>query len=252
MSGHSKWKTIKHQKGAADAKRGNLFTKLTRDIGLAVRQGGTDPESNYRLRLAMDKARSGNMPSDTIERAIKRASGEGEGMEHFEELIYEGYAPGGAAVMLQALTPNRNRTAAEIRSVFTKRGASLGESGCVSWNFESKGILTLEVEPEGAEDVALLAIDAGADDVQIDGKHMEVYTLPDKLETVTKELERQGIKATTHDISMVPKTTILLGPHEAEQALKLLDSLEELPDVQKVYTNADFPDEVLEQYRKEG
>ena len=253
MSGHSKWKTIKHQKGAADARRGQLFTKLTRDIALAVRQGnGIDPEMNYRLRLAIDKAKSNNMPADTIDRAIKRAGGEGGDQENFEEIVYEGYSPGGAAIMLQAVTSNRNRTASEVRATFAKGGANLGEAGCVAWNFEPKGIITLNLDPQKAEEVALLAIDAGAEDVKIDGSFVEVHTSPEDLEQVKKELESKAILASTADLSMVPKTTLTLNPIEAEQTLRLLDLLEDLPDSQKVYTNADFPDEVLEEYSSVG
>lgn len=253
MSGHSKWKTIKHQKGAADAKRGQLFTKLTRDLALAVRQGGgTDPEINYRLRLAIDKAKSNNMPTDTIDRAIKRAGGEGSEQESFEEIVYEGYSPGGAAIMLQAITSNRNRTASEVRATFLKGGASLGETGCVAWNFESKGIITLRLDPQQTEYVALVAIDAGAEDVKIDGSFVEVHTLPEDLEEVKNALEKEDCPVITADLAMVPKTILSLNATEAEQTLRLLDLLEDLPDAQKVYTNADFPDTVLEEYSSAG
>lgn len=253
MSGHSKWKSIKHQKGAADAKRGQLFTKLSRDIALAVRQeGGTDPETNYRLRLAVDKAKNNNMPTDTIERAVKRAAGEGGEQDQLEEIVYEGYGPGGAAIMLQAITSNRNRTASEVRATFSKAGANLGETGCVAWNFEAKGIVTLELDSQVVEDVALLAIDAGAQDVEIDGSFIEIHTLPEDLEQVKSELESKTIPISTAEISMVPKTTISLTPKEAGHTLRLLDMLEDLADSQKVYTNADFPDEVLEKYSGEG
>ena len=253
MSGHSKWSTIKRAKGATDARRGQVFTKLSRDIAIAVKQGGgPDPELNYRLRLAMDKAKGSNMPTDTIERSISRAAGGGDSQEDLEEITYEGYGPGGTAIMCQALTPNRNRTASEVRSMFTKAGASLGESGCVAWIFESQGVITLDVDGERAEDIALLAIDASADDVKIEDGYLEVYTQPEALEAVRKELRQHDIDTTSAEISMMPKTTVSLGVKEAEQTLKLLDSLEELLDVQKVYSNADFPDEVLEKYRSEG
>ena len=192
MSGHSKWKTIKHQKGAADAKRGQLFTRLTREISLAARQGaGGDPEMNYPLRLAIDRARANNMPSDTIERAIKRGSGEGADQDQLEEITYEGYGPGGVAIMLQTVTDNRNRTASEVRATFSKSGASLGASGCVAWNFETMGLITMEMTPEDAEDMALLAIDAGAEDVRVDDSYVEVFTLPEKLEAVKRQLEEE-------------------------------------------------------------
>ncbi len=253
MSGHSKWSTIKRQKGATDARRGQLFTKLSRDIAIAVREGGgSDPELNYRLRLAVDKAKGSNMPTDTIDRAISRAAGGGDSDEQLENLIYEGYGPGGTAIMLQALTPNRNRTASEVRSVFTKAGANLGEAGCVAWNFESRGVITLEVDENRVEDIALLAIDASADDVKVDGGYLEIYTQPEALEAVRKELEHHEINASSAEISMMPMSTVSLGVKEAEQTLKLLDNLEDLMDVQKVYSNADFPDEVLEKYRSDG
>ena len=253
MSGHSKWSTIKHQKGAADARRGQLFTKLSRDVVLAVRQGGgADPALNFRLRLAIDKAKGSNMPMDTIERAIQRASGSGDGADDLEEIYYEGYGPGGAAILLQALTPNRNRTASEVRSTFTKSGASLGEAGCVAWNFESKGIITLEVTPDQAEDVALMAIDAQAEDVQVDGAFVEIQTRPEDLEAVRQRLQQEDLQLLSSEISMAPKSTVSLGDKEAEQTLRLLDSLEELTDVQKVYSNGDFSDEVLQRYSKES
>jgi YebC/PmpR family DNA-binding regulatory protein len=253
MSGHSKWSTIKRQKGATDARRGQLFTKLTKDITIAVRQGGGgDPDVNYRLRLAIDKARSNNMPMDTIDRAVSRAAGGGDSQEQLEEIIYEGYGPGGTAIMLQALTPNRNRTASEIRSTFTKAGASLGESGCVAWNFETKGVITLEVMPDQAEEIALLAIDASADDVKVDSGYVEIYTQPENLEAVRRELEQNRVDASSSEISMIPKTTVSLSEKEAEQTIRLLDNLEDLMDVQKVYSNADFPDAVLEKYGGEG
>ncbi|MCE2463185.1 MAG: YebC/PmpR family DNA-binding transcriptional regulator [Dehalococcoidia bacterium] len=253
MSGHSKWSTIKRQKGATDARRGQLFTKLSRDIAIAVREGGgSDPDLNYRLRLAVDKAKGSNMPMDTIDRAISRAAGGGDSDEQLENLIYEGYGPGGTAIMLQALTPNRNRTASEVRSVFTKAGANLGEAGCVAWNFESRGVITLEVDENRVEDIVLLAIDALADDVKVDGGYLEIYTQPETLEAVRKELEHHEVNTSSAEISMMPMSTVSLGAKEAEQTLKLLDNLEDLMDVQKVYSNADFPDEVLEKYRSDG
>ncbi len=252
MSGHSKWKTIKHKKGAADAKRGILFTKLAREITIAVKNGGgTDPTINYQLRLVIDKARSNNMPSDNIDRAVKRAGGAGDGTDSLEEITYEGYGPGGAAIILNSVTSNRNRTAAEVRSTFTKTGATLGESGCVSWNFETKGIITLDTTTSNNEKLALAAIDGGAEDVTIDDTYIEIYTLPETLQSVKENLESLGIPIETAELSMVPKTTVSLSEKEAEQTLRLLDLLEELDDSQKVYTNADFPDNVLEKYRGE-
>ena len=251
MSGHSKWSTIKHQKGATDAKRGAMFTKLSRDIALAVRDGGgADPDMNFRLRLAIDKARTNNMPQDNIVRAIKRVGGDGEADEKLEEIIYEGYGPGGGAILLQALTPNRNRTAADVRSTFSRCGGNLGESGCVAWNFETKGIITLEIDEAKGEEVSLLAIDAGADDVKLEDGLLEIFTTPEELLSVRKVLESAGVVAASTEISMTPKSTVSLADKEAEQTLKLLDNLEELADVQKAYTNADFTSEVLEKYQE--
>ncbi|PKB64759.1 MAG: transcriptional regulator [SAR202 cluster bacterium Io17-Chloro-G2] len=254
MSGHSKWSTIKHQKGAADAKRGALFTKLSRDITLAAKSGGADPDMNFRLRLALDKAKAGNMPSDSISRAVKRGAGGGAGAgEDLEEITYEGYGPGGGAILLQAVTTNRNRAAAEIRSTFTKGGGSLGESGCVAWNFETKGVITLEVPDESrGEELGLLAIDAGAEDIDIDEGVLEIHTPPERLQEVRDALADEKVNLDSAQISMVPKATVLLESHAAEQTLKLLDNLEELEDVQKAYTNADFPVEVLEKYQSEA
>jgi YebC/PmpR family DNA-binding regulatory protein len=252
MSGHSKWSTIKRAKGATDAKRGALFTKLARDITLAAQQGGGgDPDMNFRLRLALDKARGSNMPTDSISRAVKRGTGEGgEGAEAFEEIIYEGYGPGGGAILLQAVTTNRNRTAAEVRSTFSRGGGNLGESGCVAWNFETKGVVTVEVNDESrADDLSLIAIDAGADDIKFEDGVLEVYVAPENLPAVQTALTEEGLTLASSDISLVPKTTIGLAGKAAEQTLKLLDTLEDLSDVQKAYTNADFPPEVLEQYQ---
>ena len=254
MSGHSKWSTIKHQKGAADAKRGAVFTKLSRDISLAVRDGGgSEPDMNFRLRLVLDKAKSNNMPLESINRAVKRGSGEGDSGEQLEEIVYEGYGPGGGAILIQAVTTNRNRTAAEVRSTFSRGGGNLGESGCVAWNFESKGLITLEMHDETAgEELSLLAIDAGADDVKLEDGLLEIVTPPAQLLEIKQKLESEGVSPDTSEISMIPKSTIALADKEAEQTLKLLDSLEELADVQKAYTNADFSAEVLDQYQMQG
>ncbi len=253
MSGHSKWSTIKRQKGANDAKRGALFTKLARDISLAVRGGGGDPDMNFRLRLAVDKAKSSNMPLDSITRAIRRASGQGEGAEEFEEITYEGYGPGGGAILLQALTTNRNRTASEIRSAFNRGGGNLGEAGCVSWNFEAKGVITVEVaDADRADELSLVAIDAESEDVKYEDGVLEIYTTSENLQGVQQALEGEDAAIASCDISLVPKATISLDEKSSEQTLRLLDNLEELADVQKAYTNADFPPEVLEQYQAAG
>ncbi len=251
MSGHSKWSTIKHQKGAADAKRGALFTKLSRDIALAVREGGgADPDMNFKLRLALDRAKSSNMPQDSISRAVKRGSGEGNDGETLEQVTYEGYGPGGGAILLQAVTTNRNRTAADVRAAFNRGGGNLGESGCVAWNFDLRGVVTIDIEDEErAEELGLIAIDAGAEDIQIDEGVLEVYALVESLQDVQKSIEAESVPVRSAEMSMVPKATIALGDKEAEQTLRLLDALEDLDDVQKAFTNADFPPEVLERYQ---
>jgi YebC/PmpR family DNA-binding regulatory protein len=251
MSGHSKWSTIKRAKGAADAKRGALFTKLARNISLAAKEGGSgDPDMNFRLRIAIDQARSNNMPQDSIARAVRRGTGEGgEGMVDLSEVTYEGYGPSGGAILVQALTDNRNRTASEIRSAFNKGGGNLGDAGCVAWNFDTRGVITLEIDDEGvAEELSLAAIDAEADDVKFEDGILEVYTAPENLLAVKSALEGEGAEPASADISMVPKTVIPLENRAAEQTLRLLDILEDLDDVQKAYTNADFPAEVLERY----
>ncbi|MQF95332.1 MAG: YebC/PmpR family DNA-binding transcriptional regulator [SAR202 cluster bacterium] len=254
MSGHSKWSTIKHQKGAADAKRGVLFTKISREIAVAVKNGGgPDPDMNFHLRLALDKAKSANMPQDSISRAVKRGSGESNDGEVLEEITYEGYGPGGGAIIVEALTTNRNRTASDVRSAFSRGGGNLGETGCVSWNFDSLGVIGLEMkDEERGEELGLIAIDAGADDVKLEDEFLEIFTAVDQLQKVQKQLEGEGIPPEAAQISKVPKTTIALDDKQAEQTLRLLDVLEDLDDVQKAYTNADFPPEVLERYQAEA
>jgi YebC/PmpR family DNA-binding regulatory protein len=251
MAGHSKWKQIRHQKGATDAKPGQLFTKLAREIAVAVRAGGPSPDGNYRLRLIMQKAKDSNMPMDNVERAIKRGMG-GEGAEALEEVTYEGYGPGGVALMLHTLTSNRKRTVGEVRAGLTRAGGSLGESGSVAWNFDSKGVITVEADKGKGDDIALQAIDAGADDVKVEDGVVEVYTTIESLEKVRKALEAGGVNVTAAEMEMVPKTSVTVKHKEAEQTLRLLETLEELEDVQKVYSNADIPDEALEQYQQAG
>ena len=248
MSGHSKWSSIKHQKGVADAKRGQLFTKLTREIIVVVRQGGSNPESNFRLRLAIQKARDNNMPLDNIERAIKRGSGTMEGA-NLVELTLEGYGPGGAAILVQALSDNRNRTIQDIRNIFSRSGGSLGESGCVAWLFDSRGLITVEANNLDAEELALQAIDAGAEDVKVENNYVEIYTKPEELEAVRTALEQRNLPVASAELSMIPKTTIELEEKSALQTLKLLDKLEELDEVQHVSSNADFPNSILEKYQ---
>ena len=248
MSGHSKWSSIKRQKGVADNRRGQLFTKLSREIGVAVREGGANPDMNFRLRLAVQKARDNNMPLDSIDRAIKRASGESEGA-NWTEAIYEGYGPGGTALLLEAMTDNRNRTTSEVRNVLSRNGASMGESGCVTWLFEPKGVIT--VESENAEELALYVIDAGAEDIKIINGSLEVHTRPEGLEGVRKALAEKNLAVISADVVMVPKSTIMLDDKAALQTLRLLDRLEELDEIQRVFTNADFPDTALEKYRSQ-
>jgi YebC/PmpR family DNA-binding regulatory protein len=252
MSGHSKWSTIKRAKGVTDAKRGALFTKLSKDIALAAKQGGGDPDMNFKLRLAVDKAKTNNMPLENINRAIIKATGAGEGASDLDEITYEGYGPGGGAILVHAVTDNRNRTASEVRSAFSKGGGNLGESGCVAWNFEAKGIVVVDSESNTeAEEIGLFAIEAEAEDVKIEGKSVEIYTAQNAISTVELALKQNGISITSTDISLIPKTTVMLEAKEAEQTLKLLDTLEELEDIQKAYTNADFPEDVLHKYSGE-
>jgi len=246
MSGHSKWSTIKRQKGAADAKRGTLFTKLSKEIEAAARSGDPNPEMNFKLRLAVQKARDSNMPVDNIERAIKRASGALGGVQPAEH-HYEGYGPGGTAILLEVLTDNKNRTTAEVRNIFTRGGANLGENGCVTWIFQPKGVMTVKVQGN-ADDLTLVAIDAGAEDVKQEGDTLEIQTLPEQLEAVKKKLEAQKIKIASAELTRVPQNLVALNKKDAIQALKLMDRLEELDDVQRVYTNADFPDDAIAEY----
>jgi len=248
MSGHSKWSSIKHQKGVTDAKRGQLFTKLTREIIASVREGGGSPDGNYRLRLAIQKARDSNMPLDNIQRAIQRGSGSGEGVA-MAELVLGGRGPGGAAILVQALTDNRNRTVQEIRNLFSRAGGSLGESGGVAWLFDSKGIINVKSGGLDTEQLALQAIDAGAEDVKVEKDSVEIYTLPDRIEAVRKSLEQQSVSVESAQLATLPKTTIPLDEKASLQTLKLLDKLEELDDVQSVTSNVDFSDDVLEKYQ---
>jgi YebC/PmpR family DNA-binding regulatory protein len=247
MSGHSKWAQIKRQKGAADAKRGQLFTKLTREIIIAARQAGPNPEANFRLRLAIQKARDSNMPLENIERAIKRGGGAADASS-LTELILEGYGANGVAVMVEAMTDNRNRTLADVRSIFTKHGGNLGESGCVSWLFENKGVITVDTKGADAEELALLAIDAGADDVKVENSYLDILVSPQKLEAVRKAIEQKK-PIISAEVSLVPKSTVMVDEQGALKVLKLLDHLEELDDVQRVFSNVDYSETVLEKLR---
>ncbi len=249
MSGHSKWSTIKHKKAAADAKRGQLFTRLGREIVIAARQGGGNPESNFSLRLAIDKAKAANMPKENIERAIKRGTGELKGDELFE-VMYEGYAPNGVAVLIQALTDNKNRTVADIRRVLTRQGGSLADAGAVSWQFERKGYIA--VAPDGVDQdrVFELAVEAGADDVVFSDDLIEVYSNPENFQAVRQALESAGIEVETAELAMIPKTVIQLPEKETLQVMGVIEALEELDDTQQVYSNLDINDEMMAKYEQ--
>lgn len=237
MSGHSKWSNIKHKKAKMDAQKGKLYTKLSKMIIVAVREGGPDPEANSRLRDIIEKAKEANMPNENIIRAIKRGSGE-LGGENLEEALYEGYGPGGAAILLEVMTDNRNRTAAELRHIFDKHGGNLGEAGCVAWMFEKKGLLIVE-KKEGinAEEIMMLAIEAGADDVEEQEDSIEIITSPEQFESVKKALQENNVKLSSAEITYLPKTTLTLSEKDSEMMEKLLEALDDHDDVQNVYTN---------------
>ncbi|MGE3269596.1 MAG: YebC/PmpR family DNA-binding transcriptional regulator [Chloroflexota bacterium] len=248
MSGHSKWSQIKRAKGAADVKRGQLFTKLGREISVAARDGGgPDPDANARLRLAVQRAREANMPADTIDRAIKRGAGGGDDAA-LQEILYEGYGPNGAAILIEAMTDNRNRTVAEIRNVFKNGGGSLGEAGCVAWLFDSRGVISIQPDGVDPEDVTLKAIDAGADDFRVDDDGIEIYTEPAQLDAVRSALEAEKVAIAGAELAMIPKTTLELQPRETVTVMKMMERLEELDDVQRVYSNLEFSEEALKEY----
>jgi YebC/PmpR family DNA-binding regulatory protein len=244
MSGHSKWSQIKRQKGVNDTKRGAVFTKVAREIMIAARAGGGDPDGNFRLRLAMEKARAVNMPQDNIKRAIERAAGSGEG-DQIEEIVYEGYGPGGVAFLVEAATDNRNRTAADVRSIFTKAGGQLAGSGAVAWQFEPRGLIEIAANGRDPDEVALTAIDAGAEDVEESGDRIEIYTSPGDLERVRKSLDSAGLPVESAESAMVAKTTVELDGSRARQNLRLVELLEDLDDVQRVTANFDIPEDVF-------
>ena len=249
MSGHSKWAQIKRQKGAADVRRGQLFTKLGREISVAAREGGPNPDTNARLRLVIQRAKEANMPNDTIERSIKRGSGGADGAM-VEEIQYEGYGPNGAAILIQAMTENRNRTAAEVRAAFTRAGGSLGETGSVAWQFEPRGVIEVPVNGDDAEEIALKAIDAGALDFQVVDSAVEVYTAPTDLEQVRRALEEQRLRPASYELSMVPRTTLELSPDDTAAVMRLIEKLEDLEDVQKVYSNLDISEAAVAAYER--
>jgi YebC/PmpR family DNA-binding regulatory protein len=245
MSGHSKWAGIKHKKAIVDAKRGQAFTRASREITIAAREGGGNPDGNFRLRLAMQKAREINMPTDKIKNAIDRGTGDLAG-ERLEEVRYEGYGPAGVAIMADALTDNRNRTSASIRHRFSKLGGNLAESNAVGWMFERKGVITVNTGKHDPEEVGLAAIEAGADDVQVDGKSVEITTPPNAFEKVKAGLEALGVTVENAEVTMQPKQTVSVGEDKAAAVLRLMESLEEDEDVQQVYANFDIPSDVLE------
>ncbi len=247
MSGHSKWSSIKHKKGAADAKRGQLFSKLSRAIIVAAREGGPDPEGNLALQNAIEKAREASMPKDNIERAIARGAGTDAGGESYETVTYEGYGPAGVAVLVEALTDNRNRTASDVRHIFTKAGGNLGTSGAVAWLFERKGVIIVDGDTVDEDELMLAAADAGAEDVAEDGSSFQVTTAPEGLAAVRSALVDAGILFESAELLMVPKTTVQVdGEADAKALLRLLDALEDNDDVQGVYANFDIPEPVLE------
>jgi len=247
MSGHSKWSSIKHKKGAADAKRGQLFSKLTRAIIVAAREGGPDPAANLALQNAVEKAREASMPKDNIERAIARGSGGAGNADAYEHVTYEGYAPGGVAIFVEALTDNRNRTASEVRHLFSKNDGNLAESGAVAWLFERKGVILVDAEGVDEDELMLAAADAGAEDVERDGSSFRVTCAPEDLHAVREALEAAGMPVESVQPTMVAKTTVEIDDESAaRKVLRLIDALEENDDVQDVYANFDIPERVLE------
>lgn len=246
MSGHSKWHSIRHKKGATDAKRGKIFSKLIKELMVAARIGGGDPAANPRLRTAIAAAKAENMPKDNIERAIKRGTGELEGV-NYEEFIYEGYAPGGVAVLVEILTDNRNRAAADVRYIFSKRGGSLGEAGCVAWMFDKRGLIVFEQDQVSEDEILEVALEAGAEDVVTTEDQFEVHTDLAAFESVKQAFDDQDLNYTMAEITMVPQNTVKIdNESQASQVLNLMEAIEDSDDVQKVYANFDIPAEILE------
>lgn len=247
MSGHSKWHSIRHKKGATDAKRGKIFSRINKELMVAARMGGGDPSANPRLRQAIATAKSENMPKDNIERAIKKGTGELEGV-NYEEHVYEGYAPGGVALLIEVMTDNKNRAAADIRYVFNKRGGSLGEAGCVAWMFDKKGLIVFEQDQVDEDEVLEVALEAGADDVITTEDQYEVHTELAAFESVKQAFDGKGLRYTMAEITMMPQNTVQVDDEaQAAQVLKLMDAIEDADDVQKVYANFDIPDKILQQ-----
>ncbi|OWZ83454.1 YebC/PmpR family DNA-binding transcriptional regulator [Natranaerobius trueperi] len=247
MAGHSKWANIKHKKAKEDEKRGKLFSKLSKEIIVAAKEGGGDPDKNNRLRIAIQKAKDNNMPNENIERAVKKGTGELEGV-NYEELTYEGYGPAGIAVFLDVMTDNKNRTASEVRHLFTKNGGNLGENGCVAWMFSRKGLITLDSDQNQVdeEEFMLTTVEAGAEDVKIDEATIEVITDPQDFENVRQALEDQGLELSFKEVTMLPSTTVKVEGDDAKKVLKLLEELEDHDDVQNVYANFDIDDSLID------
>jgi YebC/PmpR family DNA-binding regulatory protein len=246
MSGHSKWANIKHKKGAADARRGKIFTKLIKEITVAARMGSGDPDANPRLRAAVTAAKGENMPKDNIERAIKKGTGELEGVS-YEESTYEGYGPGGAAILIDSLSDNKNRAVSEIRHALSKHGGNMGESGCVAWKFDKKGYMSIAKDAIGEDALMEKALEAGAEDVRDDGENWEVISDPDVFADVKEALEGDGVAVELAEVTMLPQNTTPIEGDNARKLLRLLDALDDCDDVQKVYTDADLPDEIMEE-----
>ena len=245
MSGHSKWSSIKHKKGAADAKRGKIFTKLIREISVSARTGGGDPDGNSRLRTAIAAAKAENMPKDNIERAIKKGTGELEGT-HYEETVLEGYGPNGVAIIADVMTDNKNRTIAELRHAFTKHNGNIGTTGCVAWMFSKKGLISLDKDKVDEEKLMEVALEAGAEDINDEESTLEIITEVKDFETVRDALDKNGLSYVFAKVSMIPQNTVKLQDKEAEQFLKLVEALEDSDDVQDVYSNCDISDGVME------
>ncbi len=247
MSGHSKWAQIKRKKGVADVKKGAMFTRLGREIAIAAREGGGDPNANFALRLAVDKARANNMPKDNIERAIKRGTGELSEGGQLEEVMYEGYGPGGSALLVQVLTDNRNRAASDVRHLFTRGGGNLAAANAVAWMFEKKGVVTIE-NVKNADELELELIDAGADDFKVDGNVLEAYSAPEKLKALRDALEKRKIAIASAELAWIAKAPAQVTDDQAVQTMRLMESLEEHDDVQKVYSNLDITDAVMAKF----
>jgi YebC/PmpR family DNA-binding regulatory protein len=246
MSGHSKWSTIKHKKAAADAKRGKIFTKLIKEITIAAREGGGDPDTNPRLRTAISNAKDQNMPNDTIERGILRGTGQLPGVS-YEEITYEGYGPNGVAIIVDVVTDNKNRSSSDLRFIFSKNGGNLGERGCVSWMFDKKGLIVVDKDKANEDELIMISLEANAEDVKSTDDSFEIITSPEDFESVKNAISEAGIETTMAEITMIPQSTVSLEGKEAIQLLKIMESLEEHDDVQNVYSNFDIPDDIIEQ-----